>query len=224
MTTYSVVGRPVAREDGPDKVSGRTEYPADVVLPGMIWGKVLRSPLPHAKIVHIDTSRAMRLPGVRAVITGKDVAGGRVGRNLLDIPVLAEEKVRFVGEKVAAVAADDPDTAEDALTLIDVEYEELPAVFDPLEAMDPAAPLVHEGSPLYDSPEGPIKPQGNILFHETWSGGDLERGFAESDLIFEHTFTTTWVHQGYIEPYTSVVNVDDSGCIQIWANNKSPTS
>ena len=222
MTTYSVVGKPVTREDGPDKVSGKTIYPADLVLPGMVWGKVLRSPFPHAKILHIDTSRAMKLPGVRAVITGKDVAGRRIGRNLLDIPFLAEEKVRFVGEKVAAVAADDPDTAEDALTLIDVEYEELPAVFDPVEAMKPGAPLVHEGITTYDSPDGPVHFQGNILCHETWSGGDLEQGFRESDLVFKHTFTTTWVHQGYIEPYTSVVDVDDSGRIQIWANNKSP--
>ena len=93
----------------------------------MIWGKVLRSPFPHAKILHIDTSRAIGLPGVHAVVTGKDTAGMRVGRTLRDTPLLAEEKVRFVGEKVAAIAADDPDTAEEALTLIDVEYEELPA-------------------------------------------------------------------------------------------------
>ena len=135
MTTYSVVGRPVTREDGPDKVSGKHVYSADVILPGMLFGKVLRSPYPHARILRIDTSRAEELPGVRAVITGQDVKGMRVGRYLLDVPPLAEDKVRFVGEKVAAVAADDPDTAEEALTLIDVEYEPLPAVFDPLEAM-----------------------------------------------------------------------------------------
>ena len=135
MTTYSVVGKPVTREDGPGKVSGELIYPADIVLPGMIWGKVLRSPFPHARIVHIDASRAMSLAGVRAVITGKDLTGMRVGRMLQDVPLLAEDKVRFVGERVAAVAADDLETAEEALTLIDVEYGELPAVLDPLEAM-----------------------------------------------------------------------------------------
>ena len=112
MTTYSVVGKSVTREDGPDKVSGKHVYPADVILPGMLFGKVLRSPYPHAKILRIDTSRAEVLPGVRAVITGQDLKGMRVGRFLLDVPPLAEDKVRFVGEKVAAVAADDPDTAD----------------------------------------------------------------------------------------------------------------
>lgn len=222
MTTYSVVGKPVTREDGPDKVSGSHLYPADVILPGMIWGKVLRSTFPHAKILNIDTSRAASLTGVRAVITGQDMPGMRVGRYLLDVPPLAEGKVRFVGEKVAAVAADDPDTAEEALNLIDVEYEPLPAVYDPLEAMQPGAPLVHEGSPTYDSSSGPVQPQGNIVYHNSWSGGDLEQGFQESDLIFEHTFTTPWVHQAYMEPYSCIVDVDDSGRIQVWANNKQP--
>ena len=222
MTTYSVVGKPVTREDGPDKVSGSHVYPADVILPRMIFGKVLRSPFPHARITHIDTSRAARLTGVRAVVTGQDLPGMRVGRYLRDVPPLAEGKVRFVGEKVVAVAADDPDIAEEALTLIDVEYEPLPAVFDPLEAMQPGAPMVHEGSPTYETSSGPVQPQGNIVYQSSWAGGDLEQGFRESDLIFEHTFTTPWVHQGYMEPYSCVVDVDDSGHVQVWANNKQP--
>ena len=205
MTTYAVVGRPVTRQEGPDKVSGTFLYSADVALPGMIWGKVLRSPFPHARIVNIDATRALSLAGVRAVITGKDTAGMRVGRMVRDVPLLAEDTVRFVGEKVAAVAAVDPDTAEEALTRIDVEYEPLPAIFDPLEAMEPGATLVHEGSPIFASASGPIQPHGNILNHATWSAGDLAQGFRESDRIFEHTFTTTWVHQGYMEPYACVV-------------------
>ena len=128
MATYAVVGKPVTREDGPEKVSGQTRYSGALILPGMLWGKVLRSPFPHARIVHIDTSGASKLPGVHAVITGRDLAGMLVGRTLRDTPLLAQEKVRFVGEKVAAVAADDVDTAEEALTLIEVEYEELPAI------------------------------------------------------------------------------------------------
>ena len=192
MTTYEVIGKPVTREDGPDKVSGDHVYPADVSLPGMIFGKVLRSPFPHARIVSIDTSRAEGLAGVRAVVTGKDLLGMRVGRFMRDVPPLAEDKVRFVGEKVAAVAADDPDIAEEALLLIEVEYEQLLAVFDPLEAMETGAPLIHEGSPSYETSSGPVEPQGNVVHQNSWSGGDVEQGFRESDLIFEHTFSTTW--------------------------------
>jgi len=135
VTTYAVVGKPVTREDGPDKVSGHTRYSGDLILPGMLWGKVLRSPVPHARIVHIDIAGALKLPGVHAVLTGRDLAGMLVGRTLRDTPLLAQDKVRFVGEKVAAVAADNLDTAEEALTLIEVEYEELPAIFDPVQAM-----------------------------------------------------------------------------------------
>ncbi len=203
-------------------MSGKFLYSADIALPGMIWGKVLRSPFPHARIVKIDASEAMKLPGVRAVITGQDTAGMRVGRMVRDVPLLAEDKVRFVGEKVAAVAADDPDIVEEALLLIDVEYETLPAVYDAVEAMEPGAPLVHDGSPTFESSSGPVQPQGNILNHSTWSNGDVEQGFSESDRIFEHTFTTTWVHQGYMEPYACIVDVDDDGRLQVWANNKVP--
>jgi CO/xanthine dehydrogenase Mo-binding subunit len=149
VTTYTVVGQPVTREDGPEKVSGKTCYAGDLRLPGMLWGKVLRSPFPHARIVRIDPSGALQLPGVHAVLTGHDVAGRLVGRTLRDVPLLAQEKVRFVGEKVDVVAADDVDTADEALTRIEVEYAELPAVFDPVEAMQPGAPVVHDGAPAY---------------------------------------------------------------------------
>ena len=222
MTTYATIGRPVTRQEGPDKVSGTFLYSADVNLPGMLWGKVLRSPYPHARILSVDTSRAEALPGVRAVITGRDTAGMRVGRMVRDVPLLAEDVVRFVGEKVAALAADDPDIAEEALLLIDVEYEPLPAVFDPIAAMDPSSQQVHEGNPIFDTSSGPVQPDGNILNHSVWSSGDTEQGFRDSDRIFEHTFTTTWVHQGYMEPYACVVDVDETGRIQVWANNKVP--
>jgi len=222
VTTYAVVGKPVTREDGPDKVSGHMRYSGDLILPGMLWGKVLRSPVPHARIVHIDIAGALKLPGVHAVLTGRDLAGMLVGRTLRDTPLLAQDKVRFVGEKVAAVAADNLDTAEEALTLIEVEYAELPAIFDPIQAMRPEAPVVHDGAPIYEGPSGPVQPRGNISHHETWSGGDVEQGFRESDLIFEHTFTTPWVHQGYLEPYACMVDIDEAGRIQVWANNKQP--
>src|SRR5437867_5022256 len=188
----------------------------------MLWGKVLRSPLPHARIVHTDPSGASKVPGVHAVLTGRDLAGMLVGRTLRDTPLLAQEKVRFVGEKVAAVAADDVDTAEESLTLIEVAYAELPAIFDPVQAMQPEAPVVHDGSPIYEGPAGRVYTRGNISPQHTWSGGDVEQGFRESDLLFEHTFTTPWVHQGYMEPYACLVALDEAGRIQVWANNKQP--
>ena len=141
--SYTTIGQPTPRIEGPAKVTGVTQYTADVALPGTLWGRALRSPLPHARIVHIDTSRAQQVPGIHVVLTGADVRGIRYGRRLFDVPVLAEDRVRFAGERVAAVAAADRDAAEEALALIDVEYEELPTVFDPLEALEEDAPILH---------------------------------------------------------------------------------
>ena len=137
---YTAIGQPATRIEGHDKVTGATRYTADIVLPGTLWGRSLRSPLPYARIVRIDTSQAQQVPGIHAVLTGADVSGVRYGRRLFDVPVLAEERVRFAGERVAAVAAEDRDAAEEALALIEVEYEELPAVFDPLQALGEDAP------------------------------------------------------------------------------------
>jgi putative selenate reductase molybdopterin-binding subunit len=135
---------PSERLDGPAKVRGETRYAADLSRPGMLYARVLRSPYPHARIVSIDCRAARALEGVRAVLTGADVpAHVRVGRNMRDMPLLARDRVRFIGEKVAAVAAESAEIAERALQLIDVKYEQLPAVFDPREAMQPGAPLIH---------------------------------------------------------------------------------
>ncbi|MBM4297297.1 MAG: hypothetical protein FJ143_06100, partial [Deltaproteobacteria bacterium] len=134
MANFRTIGRPLVREDGPGKVTGAAQYTADVLRAGALWGKILRSPLPHARIVNVDTTRAKKVLGVRAVITGQDVSTKLTGRTLKDLPVLAHDRVRFVGDKVAALAAVDKDSAEEALSLIDVEYEELPAIFDPLDA------------------------------------------------------------------------------------------
>src|SRR3972149_3912732 len=143
MTAVTLVGASVPRAEGPDKVTGRAIYSADVNLPGLLWGKILRSPHPHARIRRIDVSKARQVPGVKAVITGQEIPGRFMGKKIRDMPVLCWEVVRFVGDRVAAVAADTIEAAEEALGLIDVEYEELPAVFDPLEAMGLNAP----GSP-----------------------------------------------------------------------------
>ncbi len=150
MAEFKVVGAPIPRLEGPDKVSGRTIYAADVNLPGALWGKILRSPHPHARIRRIDISKARQVPSVRAVITGPQISGHLIGKQIRDMPVLCWEVVRFVGDRVAAVAADTQEAAEEAMGLIDVDYEELPAVFDPLEAMQPSAPRLHEDVAAYE--------------------------------------------------------------------------
>ena len=222
MTGYTTVGKAVTRLEGPQKVTGTALYPADVLVPGMLWGKALRSPLPHARILNVDTSRASRLPGVHAVLTGADLSGIYIGRRMLDLPVLAWDKVRFIGQKVAAVAAEDPDIAEDALEFIDVEYEELPAVFDPLEAMRPGAPILHETINSYKGLPEPVQEPTNRFVHSEWSKGDIERGFAEADVLFEHTFTLPRTHQVYLEPHACLVQVDQEGRVQVWVNSKVP--
>ena len=221
-TTYATIGQPVVRGEGADKVSGQAVYAADITLPGMLWGQVLRSPFPHARIVRIDTRRARELPGVHAVLTGQDLPDRRVGRLLRDCPVLARDKVLFIGEKVAAVAAESPDIAEEALLLIDVEYAELPAVFDPAEAMTAAAPTLHENLADYPGLPKPMSPVNNVFAHNVWRKGDIDQGFAESDLVFEHTFATQLMHQAYLEPHACVVDIDAAGRVQVWANNKGP--
>src|SRR5581483_11271452 len=138
------IGRSVGHVEGPLKVTGRAHYTADLALPGMLIGRCLRSPYPSARIVSIVTSRSRALPGVHAVLTAADLPDRRIGRNIRDSYPLARDQVRFIGEKVAAAAAESAEIAEEALLLIDVEYEELPAVFDAMEAMQPGAHLVHE--------------------------------------------------------------------------------
>ncbi|HEY1370930.1 MAG TPA: hypothetical protein VGH50_00555, partial [Candidatus Binatia bacterium] len=158
-----VVGIPAPRVEGEQKVSGGAIYALDVVLPGMLWAKALRSPLPHARIKKIDTAKAQALPGVRAVLAGKDLSGAKIGKKIVDMPLVAEDVVRFVGEKVAAVAADTEDIAAEAVELIDVEYEEMPAVLDPLEAMRPGAPLIHPEVARYGGLVHPIEQPGNVM-------------------------------------------------------------
>ena len=188
----------------------------------MLWGKVLRSPYPHANILNIDTARARTVPGVHAVLTGQDLPDRRVGRLLRDIPVLARDRVLFVGEKVAAVAAETLEAAEEALNLITVEYEEISPVFDPVEAMHSSAPTLHPQMASYEGLPQPVATVNNVFAHNNWSKGDIAEGFSAADHIFEHTFNAQLMHQGYIEPHACVVHIDDSGRAQVWANNKGP--
>ena len=218
---YRIVGQPIARLDGIEKVSGEVRYSGDVTLPGLCWGKTLRSPLPHARILRIDTARARALTGVLAVITARDLPDVLVGRRMFDMPMLARDRVRFIGEKVAAVAAIDPDVAEEALTLIDAEYEDLPAVFDPVEAIRNGAPALHDDPGAYDGAPSE-RPHPNVQSVLRFKLGDVDAGFREADRVFEHTFTTQLAHQGYLEPHACVVAIDEDGRVQVWASNKMP--
>ncbi|MBI4523084.1 MAG: xanthine dehydrogenase family protein molybdopterin-binding subunit [Deltaproteobacteria bacterium] len=222
MAAATVVGAPVPRAEGPEKVAGRVTYTADISLEGLLWGKILRSPYAHARICNIDLSKARRVPGVRAIVTGQEIPNRLMGKKIRDMPVLCWDVVRFVGDRVAAVAADSLEAAEEAVGLIQVDYEELPAVFDPLEAMEPGAPRIHKDAAAY---EGAPKQRlaldvPNGLTRLAWIKGDLERGFGEADLVLEHTFRIPGRHQGYLEPHAGIVAIDSSGRIQVWASTK----
>jgi CO/xanthine dehydrogenase Mo-binding subunit len=227
--TYKVIGTRPIRPDGVDKVTGRAEYGADVRLSGMLYGKVLRSPHAHARILRIDTSKAAALPGVRAVVTGKDLPAaadriqdlGEGAANLRELSnnVLAGEKVLYQGHAIAAVAASSPHVAEEAVGLIEVEYEVLPPVLDVRDAMRADAPILDENrrtkslSGLGDTPS-------NVAQHLQFDYGDLEKGFAQSEVVVEREFTTKMVHQGYIEPHASTAVWNADGQITIWTSTQ----
>lgn len=223
---YSVIGRSIPRVDAPEKVTGRARYGADLHLPGMLYGKVLRSSLPHARILRIDTSHAEQLVGVVTVITARDVPAVRYGMMVWDEAIFAGDKVRHVGDRVAAVAAESEAVAEEALELIRVEYEELPPLFDPEEALRPDAPLIHEDWESYNAAGYPGMPlmterRGNMAGHNSIHFGDVEQGFTAADLILEETYTTPMVHQAYLEPHAVVVEVDGEGRIHVWTSTQA---
>jgi len=222
MKNQRIVGNPTPRVEGIEKVTGKAVYAADVTLPDMLWGRVLRSPIAHGRIKRIDVTQALQLPGVRAVITGKDVAGLRIGRRIYDMPILAEGIVRFIGEKVAAVAAESEEMAEQALQLIEVEYEELEPLLDPLEALKPSAPLIHPDVATYRGLPHKLETPTNAFIQMSWKKGDVAAGFQQSDLVVENTFHTPVVHQAYIEPHSCVVKADPAGGAEIWACSKVP--
>ena len=212
VSNYSILGKPIPRVDARAKVTGQAKYAADIELPDMLWCQVKRSHYAHARILNIDTSKAERLPGVKAVITGKDFGGFKWGwsRETRDEEPLATTKVRYLYEGVAAVAAVDEDTAEEACELIEVEYEPLPGVFDPFEAMQKGAPLVHDNRP------------GNICVEYHWNYGDVDRAFAESYLVREDTFQTPRMAKGYIEPPSMLAYWPEPNRVVIHASKGSP--
>ncbi len=229
---YDVVGTRPIRPDGVDKVTGRAQYGADIKLMGLLHGVVVRSPHAHARIKSIDTSAAEAHPGVRAVVTGKDlpqdgspevqVPGWRYNR-FKSNNILAGDKVLYEGHAVAAVAAIDPNAAEEAAALIKVEYEELAPVMTVRQAMEPDAPLLHDDLFTDELGETADKPS-NVAQHFRFEMGDLEKGFAEADLVVEREFETASVHQGYIEPHSATALWNMDGRLNVWCCTQGPFS
>ncbi len=204
---YNVVGEALPRADAVAKVTGSAIYTDDVVFSDMLWGATLRANIPHALIKKIDTSKAKALPGVRAVLTHEDVPGRKNhGLVTIDWPVLCYDKVRYVGDAVAIVAADDLDTAKEALKLIEVEYEPLPIVDSAEYAHQPDAPRVHE--------------KGNLLKHIKVVKGDIDQGFAESDVIIERTYHTASTEHAFLEPECAVGRMTDDGRYEIYVGSQ----
>src|SRR5712691_5366919 len=227
------VGLSIPRPDGPEKVTGQVQYVADLKPRGLLHAKLLRSPHAHARIVKIDTSRAQALPGVRAVLTAADIPELKRKSPTRAHAVLAIDRVVFVGQPVAAVAADELAIAEEALDLIDVQYDVLPAAVDPLQSMKPGAPPVAEAGTEADTSEAlahgsvsgvvtEAKPAKavNISQQAKLQRGDLAKGFAESDVVIEKTYRVPMVHQGYLEPHAVLAQWDTNGLLTLWASTQ----
>lgn len=209
----NMVGKSIPLIDSMEKATGQLKYGTDFKLPGMLYGKVLRSPIAHGRILEINTEKARSLPGVRAIISGDKISlpsYAVAGEKTLDETLLAKEKVRYCGDEVAIVAAVDEETAEEALTLIQMHYEELPAVFDMEEALLPGSPLVHEKSGT------------NLAREFTIDVGDVKKAFIESDFIVEEKYETPRIHHGYLEPHAVVAQWHMGDKVTFWACTQTP--
>lgn len=233
-TAFRVIGKPIPRVDGIEKVTGAAKFAADYSFPGMVWGKVLRSPYAHARIKRIDTSKAERYPGVVCVLTGQDILDINREPTARHQNPLAINTVLFYGQPVAAVAAETKEIAEEALGLIEVEYEPLPVLLDPVEAMKPGAYQIrHDGAEHgVDRSEAAIHTGGvgleaeqeatlpNVASQVHFTRGDVAQGFAEADYIVEGTFRVGTVHQGYLEPHAAIAHWDAAGNVTVWATTQ----
>jgi CO/xanthine dehydrogenase Mo-binding subunit len=217
---YEEVGTSRPRLDARAQVTGRVEYTGDLYLPGMLHAKPLLSTEHHARIIELDTSAAERLPGVRAIATAKDAPDNQNGLIIPDQPVFAAEKVRYKGEIVALVAAETEEIAQEAVELIEIEYEPLPAVFDPREALEPGAPIIHEFAQGKWARGNQVMPHGHEAFMLVH--GDIEKGFAESDLIVEETFATCAQRCAPLEPHACIAKPDGPDRITIIGNTQMP--
>ena len=222
------IGQRTIRPDGEDKVTGRAAFGADFAQAGMLWGKVLRSPHPHARIKSIDLDRAAAVPGVKAVMSGADLVDfpldtpvlvGPADMRFVSRNVMACDKALYAGHAVAAVAATTAEAAQAALELIDVDYEPLPWVIDVDDAMQPNAPVLHEFLRTQGDDSAPDAPT-NVASRAEFTLGDVADGFAEADVVIERNFKTKPVHQGYIEPHACLVSVAADGRATIWSSSQ----
>ena len=222
MANKQGIGAPVGRIEGADKVSGRAIYTADMRLPGMLIGKLLLSPLPHARMLQIDTQQAEKLPGVKCIVHADVFQSVRYGSGVKDSYLFPNDRVRYFGEPVAAVAAVDDDIAYEALSLIKVDYMPLDPVFDMLQAIQPGAPILHPDLVDYDTEyPGAIK-FGNVAMYTRASHGNMEKALEESYRVYTHTFTTPSTYQGYLEPHAALAHVKGSKRATIWATTQQP--
>lgn len=222
----SIIGSGIPRQDVLEKVTGAARYGSDLKLPGMLYGKTLRSKIAHGDIISINTEKAKKLPGVKAVVTGKDFFA-TYGPQIKDQPFLAYPRVRYMSEPIAAVAAIDPDIAEEAISLIEVEYKELPAILDPQKAMEPGTPLIHESLSIHETlPElkGVVRPveNTNICTHFKLRKGNVEKGFEESYYVSEDTFINQMVNHCPMETHSAIAQFDINGRLTIWTGTQSP--
>jgi CO/xanthine dehydrogenase Mo-binding subunit len=221
VTQTRVVGKSLPRLDAVAKVTGTAIYAVDFALPGMLHGKILRSTQPHALIRRLDVSRARQLPGVRVVLSAPDVPLVRYGGVVQDETVFAAERVRYVGQPLAAVAADRADIAEEALTLIEVAYEPLPVIADAEAALAPDAPLIHPDWQSYRT-TGSVWRHGNMCTRSLVCTGDVDTAMAQADYVFEDRFETQIQHQGYLEPRAAVAHMAVDGHLTVWSNTQLP--
>jgi 4-hydroxybenzoyl-CoA reductase alpha subunit len=212
MDHFSIVGKRIPLRDAVEKAKGGVAFTSDINLQGMLYGKILRSPVPHARILNVDVSKAEKLRGVKAVVTSKDTPMIKfsVSPTWADKLILADKKVRYIGDEIAAVAAVDEEIAEEALELITVEWEELPAVFDPLEAMQPGAPLLHEGV------------ENNVSRVLSMECGSVDDGFAEADVILQETFSTQAQSHCSLETHCCIATCSPTDDVHMWVNSQAP--
>ena len=226
----SSIGENVSRVDGPAKVTGAAQYTGDLEFQRLTFVKVLRSVHPHARLVSVDASAAEAVSGVTAVLTRADLSPEHsyFGPVVKDQPIVALDRVRYVGEVVAAVAAEDPDAAEEAVDLIQVEYEPLTPVLDPVDAMSPGGPVLHEtrvkSESRLDKGHYRYEDRGNVLTSYSGGRGDPDKGFATSDFVFEDTYTTPKIQHGHLEPHVVTAFWDPTGKLTVYSATQNPSS
>ena len=210
---YDKVNKPIKRIDAYEKVTGKAKFGADLSFPNMLYGKVLRSKYPYAQILKVNTEKALAYPGVKAIITAEDIPNNKFGVIIQNQQVLAQERVLYIGDGIAVVAAETKEVASEAIKMIEVEYKELPGIFDPEEAAKKDTSLIHSGL------------ENNQVIHHRLRKGDLEKGFAQAEIILEREYTTQFVEHSYIEPEAIIaVPYEHNSLVTIYGSIQNPFS